>query len=349
MFDVGAAGIRLCQVKGRGAQITISDSLQIDLHPREERGEDTECSADVGRLVSLVMQGRFTGNRVGLILSPPDAYFHALRVPQSVLGCPPNQIRDALAWEIARETRTEAGDLEVRYWPLPTGHREGLNVMAVALPTERARTWVREFAEHHFDLRHLDVSPRALARAVLWQRKIGPEEIWAIVDIGLRRAAITVLMGDTPIYIRTTPIASDDWTRRLKQGFDVPYGEAEELKRSTAIAACGRGAHPAVSDDMSVDPGEVSTVVFGLLRESLDNLVREINMCISYALESYPDRVAGQIYLAGGGSQLGGLADYLALQLGLDTVSIRVAPNDTDVRAEAAAAIGAAILDLEAN
>jgi Tfp pilus assembly PilM family ATPase len=183
-----------------------------------------------------------------------------------------------------------------------------------------------------------------------------------VLDLGFRQSVLTVAIGRTVAYVRTLSTAADTWTRCLAQSFDSEYGEAESLKRRHGISdADGEGA-PATA------PGEqnMSRVVFDLLREQLDALVREVDLCCSYVVQSYTDVEMRRLILTGGGAALRGLSEFLSLHLGVPVQRLgcesvdgsRPAPRGLRLESPAllsldggldfAAAVGSAMLDLEA-
>ncbi len=349
-FDVGAASIRACQVKRRRGGFAVHDALNIELRPDPSTDESHKLELNVDRLTRLATQGRFAGRRATLVLSPPEVTFHAVRLPAKILSYAPAKIEEALAWEIARETRTEANDMEVRYWPLPPRHREGLNVMAVALPTSAARRWVGEFAERGFLLQRINVTPRALAQAAMRQYHPEASDVWAVVDVGWRRAVITVLVGEVPVYIRTLATGAHHCTRRIAEAFDMPYDQAEQLKRGSELAAAV--AAPNGPGAMAVENAEdVSTAVYKALREPSEHLVRDTRLCLTYVLESYPECSVGAVFLAGGGANLSGLCEHMQRELDINTTPIAVEAGvcGRTIGTEAVAALGGAIQDLEAR
>jgi hypothetical protein len=398
-FDVGAAGIRAYQVTARGSYLTRRDSLRLELLPahgqtatssppahgtRSGSGQDDASRMlalpagppeqavpppDYARLTRLVGQGNFTGNEIGLVLSAPEVRFCALRLPKNALAQPAQRIRQALAWEVAREMRTDPSALEVRYWPLPPGHHQGLNVMAVALPIEQALAWHERLARERLHLRRIEVSPCALVHLATRMWTPAPNELWGVLDLGFRRTTLTVVLGRVPAYIRSLSVSSDLWTRRVAAGFEVAHAGAERIKRMHGIQPGERGIRPAQRDQTLLGARDTPSVIFGLVREPLDNLTSQINRCFSYVLQNFSDVSASRLLLAGGGANLRGLAEYLELQLDVAVALLatevetadgtpgsaravelppweRPLPNGT-IRPETAAAAGGALLDLE--
>ena len=372
-FDVGAAGIRAHQMAARGSQLTRRDSLRLELLPAQLEEDQGLPPPDYSRLARLVGQGNFTGNEIGLVLSPPEVRFCALRLPKNALAQPEQRVRQALAWEVAREMRADASELEVRYWQLPPGHHQGLNVMAVALPIKQALGWHELFARDRLRLRRIDVSPCALVHLASRMWTPAENELWGVLDLGFRRTTLTVVLGRVPAYIRSLPVSSDLWTRRLAEGFEVAHAGAERIKRMHGIQPGERGIRPPQPNQPLRGARDTPSVVFGLLREPLDDLTNQVNRCFSYVLQNFSDVSASRLLLAGGGAHLRGLAAYLELQLDVsvtplasDAQAARGAPGpdregeapaepprwerplpDTTIGPEAAATVGGALLGLE--
>jgi actin-like ATPase involved in cell morphogenesis len=107
-------------------------------------------------------------------------------------------------------------------------------------------------------------------------------------------------------------------------------------------------------------------VVFELLRDQLDGLIREIDLCCSYVAQSYSDVEMRRLVLTGGGSELGGLSEFIALHVGVPVQRLGEVIEDGLQRpgrglrlamptilggeggVDLAAALGSAMLDLEA-
>lgn len=362
VFDLGRCGLRAAQVRVRGARCSLNDVLCIELAAATNRASDPTPPPDAARLARLLAQGKFTGRDVALVLSPPDLVYHALRFPEGALRQPRERVLEALSWEVARETRTEPGDLEVRFWRMPPGHREGLNVMAVAMPSRAAREAARSLAEQKLRLRAIQASAPALVRASVLSFTPGPSDLWGILDLGLHYTQLIAVIGTQPVYIRALSVSSDEWTRRIADGFEIPYAEAERIKRRFGVVPAedaGESSAPPTGDAVLLDNASVAGIVLQLLREPLQKLIREINVCFSYVLQYFPEAVVNRLVLAGGGAALRGLDEYLQTLTGVSTTRLAgpILPTDSgsaavsgpSITPQTAAAIGAALLDTEST
>lgn len=379
-FDLGGAGLRAFQFRGRqrgGGAPRLCDALEVErptatAEPPAE-GEDVTLPPpvlDPSQVDRLVGQGCFVGRDVALVLSPPEVQFFPLQLPEAALSQAPARIEQALKWEVAQESRCSAAELEVRHWRLPRGRGQQANVMAVAMPSALALRWCDELLRTKLALRRIDVSPCALVRLArqVWQ----PEDtdLWGVLDLGLRHSTLTVVIGTVPAYIRTLAVSAHQWTRRLAQAFEVSYPVAEQLKREHGVQAASRGirVEPAGGDTSSgvadgpslTQAADLASALSSVLRDSLQGLARDVGRCFSYMMQSFPDHAVKRLFLAGGGAHLKGLPAALESVLDIPVAPLAhgAAKGTTawksplrDVRLEprAAAALGGALLDLEAS
>ena len=350
MFDVGAAGLRACQVAGGGGRLRLVDALQIESPAQEDLPLDRTPTIDAARLSRVVGQGAFRGRDVGLILSPPEVQFHALSIAPQLLQMSPERVEAALTLEVTRETRQEAGELELRFWPMPSGHREGVNVMCVSVPRATLNAWSAALEQCGASLRRVDVSPCALARVAA--ASVGREDgVWGVLDLGARRAVLTLLIGDTPVYVRSIAVSGDTWSKRIADAFEISTAEAESIKRTFGLNSPVAGGLMRADDLESHE--DIGPLVFSLLNDSVQSLIRSINQCFGYVLENYPRCSASRLVLAGGGALTPGLCEYLQefLDLRVDRIDpTSVIPNASAVSADERQfiAFGGALLDLEA-
>lgn len=358
-FDVGAAGVRAGQCRRQRGVPRGGETLQFDRGPVSEPAPPAVQPAQLARLLE---QGGFAGRTVALVLSPPEISFFPLRLPEPALAQPPARIEQALKWEVARESREAADALEVRYWRLPRAQALHANVMAVAMPTAAAQQWYAAFEQEGLDLRRIEAAPCALVRVGCEMWAPADNELWGVLDLGLRHATLTLVIGCVPTYIRTLSIAPHQWTRLLAEAFEVPLPVAEQIKRQQGLDTALDDADAA---DEPASPQAVSGLCTRVLRDSLRTLSHEIGRCFSYLMQSFPENAVKGLLLAGGSARLTGLPELLETDLGVPvrrltadssagapTTAAAAAPRArrTAVRFEpdTAAVIGAAILDLEA-
>lgn len=359
-FDLGSAGIRACQLEGSDRTPQARDDLRVERGvpgaAMAEGDAPPTLRVEAGQVARLMGQGAFHGHDVGLIVSPPEAHFYPLHMPERILAEPAERVQQALKWEISQETRQSVDDLEVRYWSLPRGRGMKVNVMAVALPTQTTLAWFDQLAQHNLQLKRIDAAPCALIRLARQVWCPGDGDLWGVLDLGQRHTTLTLAIGDVPAYIRTLSANSHEWTMRLANAFEVTYEVAEEIKRSqTMLPYAGEPVGPlSRAEDLGGD--DLSGTLARILNDSLRNLVQEVGRCFSYLMQNFPEHTVRGLLLAGGGADLAGLSSRLSAELDIPvqvlcnrgSASAWEHPLDgVNLAPQSAAAVGGALLDLE--
>lgn len=359
-FDLGAAGIRVCQLRQRGGEPTLCDALQLEGMVSGEGEQPAAPAVDPAQLDRLIGRGSFAGRELTLVLSPPEVEFFPLRLPAQALAQTPDRIERALKWEVAQESRNSAEELEVRYWSLPVGRAGQNNVMAVVMPCQVALRWCSRLGSHGLTLRRIDVSPCALVRLScrLWTPT--EQDLWGVLDLGLRHSTLTVVVGTVPTYIRSLSVCAHHWTQQLAAAFEVSYPVAEQLKREHGVRATERGLRASSPGGNLLQATDLPSALSSVLRKLLQRLAKEVGRCFSYVMQSYPDLSVRRLVLAGGGAGLGGLPAVFEAGLGVPVSTLASGKGDQppqwdhplpNLRLEplAAAALGGALCDLEAS
>lgn len=362
-FDLGAAGIRAFQFRQRRGQPSLCDALSLDRTVTDADHEPEPPLVESEQLSRLVGQGRFAGQDVALVLSAPEVQFFPMHLPDQALAQPAERIEQALKWEVAQETRRSAEDLELRFWRLPTARGQQANVMAVTMLAATAAEWCQQLEQCGLMLRRIDVSPCALVRLARQMWTPAENDLWGVLDLGLRHSTLTVVVGQVPTYIRAVSASTHRWTQLLADAFEVSYPVAEQLKREHGIAPLVQGAGAAVPAPTSPaglsQAGDITAALGGVLRDSLRALSQEIGRCFSYVMQGFPDYGVKRLLLAGGGANLRGLPAVLEGELGIPAHALCSGTGDDSpvwerplagvrVNPRSAAALGAAMLDLEA-
>lgn len=347
-IDLGAASLRACQLRAGAPRVAVHDALKLDwsLPP------DVEVPAipEAERLERLLSHGRFAGRDVALVVSPPLVSFFALQLPKVVLSQPAERQETAIRWEIAGSLPEPVEQFEVRWWELPHAGAGQSNVLAVAMPTRLAHECHDALARIGFRLRRIDASACALARALRLVAPADSGELCGIVDLGWRHSTLTMVVDGVPVYVRTLPPGGPAWTRTLAAALDISHELAESIKRRFGIRPGQRASRTGGGlAELSAD--DVPRVIFSVLREPIEALLRETLDCFSYVFRALPRLASGRLLLTGGGASMPGLVEHVAGIASMPTALLgspeaRLAPQP-DFDRDLATALGGALLDLE--
>jgi type IV pilus assembly protein PilM len=161
---------------------------------------------------------------------------------------------------------------------------------------------VSEAEASRFSVDTVDVGPVALYNAVRYNGgRLGESTL--VMDIGARSANLLFLENDT-FYARTVPVAGNAITRQISREFDLPFAEAEDLKRTQASA-------PGADDEGDEIAARASKAVGTVLQRLVAETSRTVNFYRTQQNGSPPKRVL----LTGGTAMLRGIDAFLSQKL----------------------------------
>jgi len=159
-----------------------------------------------------------------------------------------------------------------------------------------------------FEPRVVDVAPMALYNCAMWNYP-DLEGCSLIVDIGARSTNL-VYVERGRFFSRTVPIAGNAITQDIAKTFQIPFKEAEELKREVAFVALGGNYAPA--EDEETD--QVSKIV----RTVVTRLHAEINRSTNFYKSQQGGSAPARVFLTGGSSVIPHLDTFFREKLQVD-------------------------------
>jgi type IV pilus assembly protein PilM len=165
----------------------------------------------------------------------------------------------------------------------------------------------------------VDVEAFALLRAMEAARLMPPPgQAVVVMNMGATYTDLNIVVGNEVAVTRSIPIGGNALTSSVASVMNVPVEDAEQHKRQIDIAPAGGSEGVDYGMTSVPDPARQVTLPF------VDELIRELRRSVLYfqsqAAEAGVAVVVEQLVLAGGGTQLNGLPDYLQERLGMDVV-----------------------------
>ena len=302
-LDVGAAAVRMVQVEAAGeAKVRAAASRRYD-------GEGWRSAGPA--VADLLRGGRFKGRRVVAALPRGMARIKTVRLPGDAPAADD-------AARLSEEARAGLGiDLADGSWvthflpgePLRRGEgREGLLVAA-----RRADVDAYVAALHGWgcEVAAIDLEPQALFRAVgrLGRRDRDRLDAAVVADVGGRATRVVIGRGEDIGFYKPLTTGGEAILRSV--------GEALGLSEADARVLC-RGESGGGRDI-------VGRAVANARRLVVDELARELALCVRYYSVTFKGRPPGRVQLCGGSADAA-LRDALAAALA------PTLPMDVDLR-----------------
>jgi type IV pilus assembly protein PilM len=136
----------------------------------------------------------------------------------------------------------------------------------------------------------IDVNPLSLLNAVHLNYPNDLTGNLIYIDIGAAKTDITILKEGILRFTRRLEMGGNEITRRMERELNLPYDQAEKLKREKGMAA-----------------EEAASAV---IKSECDRFIVEIQRSIDYYRAQFREGVFKKIILMGGGALLPGFSEY---------------------------------------
>lgn len=166
-----------------------------------------------------------------------------------------------------------------------------LSVMLVAVKIENVSRLTDCVEAVHMEPAVVDAAPLALYNTVRYSYP-DQDGCLLLLDIGARSSNL-IFVESERVFCRSVPVAGNTITQEIAKEFDIPFEEAEELKKQHAVVALGGTYGEA---DPTVD--RVSKIV----RNVITRLHAEVNRSINFYRSQQGGSPPSQVLLTGGSS-----------------------------------------------
>ncbi|MBN8419535.1 MAG: type IV pilus assembly protein PilM [Verrucomicrobia bacterium] len=231
---------------------------------------------------------------------------------------------DEVSWDYEVVSKSDLGEIEV---------------VLAAMKCEPLNEMHEEVDSCGVKVVGMDVGPLALYNAFRYSYP-DVDEPALIVDMGARSTNLVFVEGDR-FFTRNLLVGGAAVTNAIAKEFSIPFAEAERQKRAQGFVALGG----AVEDH----PDEGVNAMSKVMRNSMTRLHAEIMRTITFYRSQQGGSAPKRVFLAGGGSGAGYIAEFFAEKLKLPVEiynGLRGVQTDRGVSVEAAQADAPAMGEL---
>lgn len=305
-LDIGTSALRAVElVSDNGSRPVLEAYGQVGLRPGViVDGEVRDQSQVAAALRRLWKEGGFRSTQVQLGVAGLRAITREMELPP----LPPGELDAAVSLQaedivpFPMDRTSLASSVVSR-----TADSEGMpliRVLVAAAHRDLIDGVIAAVEEAGLEPVGIDLDTAALSRAFTLPGNSPEAE--AVVSVGAGLTMVVVHHGGTLQFVRTIDIGGDAVTLALSSAMDVPFVDAEALKRRLS------------------DPGHHDPRALSVVATVVDELVGEIHNSIRY-YSSLPGRTAPtRVLLTGGGVRTAGL--FTKLQGGLEIPVLEASP-----------------------
>jgi type IV pilus assembly protein PilM len=317
-LDIGTDCIKMLQLQSVGGTMSVRASGQWQLPASAPRSGDSWRQLVVRAVKEMLQKGNFSGRRVISSLSSSDLLIKNVRLPLMS----PSELEEAVRWEAKERFGRDFAPDQLHC--IDAGQiRQGADncqeIILLAAPGEVVDSHVAMLAEMGLVPEHLDPEPQAMFRPFerRLRRRADENEITVVVDLGYSSTKVIIGRGRGLILIKKIDIGGKDLAEAVARQLNLPIEEAAELRRQIIDEHAGAEGS---SDGESApgDPNSTSWTIVDAVRGKVEELGREVALCLRYCSVTFRGLRPKRVMLTGGQAYDPAVMKLLGEQLNIE-------------------------------
>ena len=308
-LDLGSDSIKMLQVEclsggGAGSSLSApasSQTLSVVAATRQalpsaaREAPEMRLAAAVDLVRQMFRQGRFVGRSVVVALPREMLHVKNLRMPL----IPQHELSAAVRFEAKNIFPFDTDQAHIQI--IPAGEvRQGVDVRQEVIVLAARHEDVNDFLEqiHRCGaiVESIDVEAAALYRSQerFIRRREDEQDVHVLVDVGQARSQVVIGRGRELSFVKQIEIGSQQMHESVSRKLGITMEEARGLRRRLIEQAPG----PATPEVLKKD--SVRQAVFDATRSTMEDLGREIGLCLRYYSVTFRGQRPWKLKLLGG-------------------------------------------------
>ncbi len=292
-LDIGSSSVKAVELAKKGA------TLQLLNMGFENLQTDTIVDGQIMELnnVSNVISNIFNEHQIRTPRVAAGVSGHSVIVKNIVLPqMSQEELRESFSWHAEEHIPFDIADVNLDY-ELTSKSSESLHVLMAACKSDKIANVKQAIQLAGKQPVIIDVDAFALQNC--YEVNYDPQagEVVALLNIGAATMNINILNGTRSVFARDAQVGGSQYTSLLQKELGLSFEQAESVKRGMALPD-------------GIEPRPIQPII----ETVSDILALEVRKTMDFyrATAEEGEAAIQKILLAGGGSKLPGLADYLA-------------------------------------
>ena len=294
-LDIGSSAVKAVELKsaGRGYRVTACGSEPLP--PDSIVDGAIIDGAAVADAIRRLFESRSIRTRdVAASLSGNAVIVKKITLP-AMTGA---ELADSIYWEAEQYIPFDIQDVNLDYQvvePAEKGSANGsIDVLLVAAKKEKIADYSGVIAQAGRSAVVVDVDAFALQNAYEANYGVDPGAVVVLLNAGAGATNINILSGDQSVFTRDVSIGGNAYTEALQRELNLPYADADQLKRGSAV------------DGVTFDDARP------VLRAVTENVMLEIQKTFDFFKATAASDRIDRIVVSGGASRAEGFTEMLA-------------------------------------
>jgi type IV pilus assembly protein PilM len=208
------------------------------------------------------------------------------------------ELSESIYWEAEQYIPFDIQDVNLDYQILDPGNSPGgkgnMDVLLVAAKKEKIADYTGVIAQAGRSAVVVDVDAFALQNAYEVNYGIEPGHVIVLLNAGASATNINIIHGDQSVFTRDVSIGGNAYTEALQKELNLPFEQADQLKRGQAV------------DGMTFEDAKP------VLRAVSENVMLEIQKTFDFFKATAASERIDRLVVSGGASRAEGFTEMLS-------------------------------------
>ncbi len=287
-LDIGASTIKVGEfqaAKGQGLRLTNFNYAELGIDPEHE--EDRKVLI-VSTVRNVIRERNIKAKNVVFSVSGQSVFTRFVKLPP----VDESKVAQIIQYEAQQNVPFPIDEVIWDYQLLGSNSQGELEVVLLAIKSDIIEELTEGVEASGLRTDIVDVAPMALYNSVRYNYG-DIEGCTMVVDLGARTTNL-LFLEQNRIFSRSIPIAGNAITQSIASEFNVPFLEAEHMKKTHGFVALG-GAYEEPEN-------ETQARVSKIIRNVMTRLHAEIARSINFYKGQQGGSLPGRVLLSGGTS-----------------------------------------------
>jgi len=291
--DIGHDSVKMLQVEAVGTTLEVTAAAKMPLPPEVKSAPELRVPIASDLIRQMLKQHPFRGRNIVAALPREIVHMKNLRLPQM----PAAELGAVVRFEARNVFPFDTDQAKVHF--LAAGEvRQGTEVrqevILLAAKNEDVNHVVEQIHRAGVIIESLDAEACAVYRSLerFIRRKEDENDVNVLVDVGVKRSQMVIGRGRDISFIKQVEIGGFHFHDAVSRKLGITLEEAEALRRR--LIEAGEPADAAARRD------PVRQAVFDATRGPMEELGREISLCLRYFSVTFRGHRPTKLRLIGG-------------------------------------------------
>jgi type IV pilus assembly protein PilM len=292
-LDIGSSAVKAVELARKGPGLQL---LNLGF---ENLQTDTIVDGQIMELnnVSNVIAHIFSEHQIRTTRVAAGVSGHSVIVKNIVLPhMSDEELQESFSWHAEEHIPFDIGDVNLDY-ELTSRSSESLHVLMAACKTDKINNVKQAIQLAGKQPVVIDIDAFALQNCYEANYQPRQGEIVALLNVGAATMNINILNGTRSIFARDASVGGSQYTGLLQKELGISFEQAESVKRGMSLPE-------------GVEPKPIQPIIEAVSETLALEVKKTFDFYRTTAQES--EATIQKILLAGGGSKLPGLPDFLA-------------------------------------